>query len=144
MYMPTRCPNGTRRNKSTGNCERHNKTAKSRKSPKKDTPPPPPAPFTRPSITFRDFCKISSELYGLTYGYFWNHCGDMRTVYHVYNRNKPKFIFPKDLKKIMIGTPAEHFQTRVPYTGKAIRNKNGISANVVLKDLTRNQIHGIA
>ncbi len=134
--MPPRCPNGTRRNKSTGNCETHNKTAKSRKSPPRETPPPPQIPFTPPVISFREFCKISSELDGLSYGYFWNHCGEMRNIYYVYNRNRPQFIFPKNLKSIMIRTPAERFHTRTPYTGKAIRNKNSISANVVLKDIT--------
>ncbi len=130
--MPTRCPNGTRRSKTSGNCESHSKTAKSRPNPQVPTP----------TISFRDFCKISSELYGLKYAYFWNHCGDMRHVYHVYNRNEPKFVFPRDLKKIMIGTPSERFHARTPYTGKAIRNKNGLSANVVLRDITKDQLHG--
>jgi hypothetical protein len=42
----------------------------------------------------------------------------------------------------MIGSPAERFHTRTPYTGKAIKNKTGISANVVLKDITRDELHG--
>jgi hypothetical protein len=44
----------------------------------------------------------------------------------------------------MIGTPADRFLTRTPYTGKAIKNKDGVSANVVLKDINRNDLHGTA
>jgi hypothetical protein len=42
----------------------------------------------------------------------------------------------------MIGTPMDKFITRTPYTGKAIKDKNGVSANVVLKDITRDDLHG--
>jgi hypothetical protein len=137
--MP-RCPNGSRKNPKTGECEptkSRNKTAKSRKSPS-----PPPAPVIQPPvITFNEFCKISSELYGLSYKYFHDKGGDMRHLYYVYNRNKPKFVFPKDLKKIMIGTPSEKYHLRTPYTGKAIRVKGGISENVLLKDINRNDVY---
>ncbi len=144
--MP-RCPNGSRKNPKTGNCEpkkSRSKTAKSR-SPRNKTaksPSPPPAPVIQPpAIPFNEFCKISSELYGLSYKYFHDVAGEMRHLYHVYNRNKPRFVFPKDLKKIMIGTPSERYYTRTPYTGKAIRVKGGVSENVLLKDINRNDLY---
>ncbi len=139
--MPPRCPNGTRRSRKTGNCEAHikkshNKTVKALK-------PVTLEPVTlAPAYTFNEFCKISSELYGLSYTYFHNHGGDMRHLYYVYNKNRKQFVFPKDLKKIMIGTPSDRFHTRTPYTGKAIKNKNGISANVTLKDINKNELYG--
>ena len=60
--MP-RCPNGSRRNKSTGNCEparrktskssspARNKTVKSRS--------PSPVPIPKPEYTFNEFCHIA-------------------------------------------------------------------------------------
>jgi hypothetical protein len=103
------------------------------------------APSPRPpTYSFNEFCKICSELYGVSFTFFYRHGGDMRQLYYVYNKNKAQFIFPKNLKTIMIGSPDERFQTRTPYTGKAIKNKNGISANVVLKDITRNELYGTA
>jgi len=129
--MP-RCPNGSRKNPKTGNCEPKKSRSKTVKSHS-----PPPAPV----ITFNEFCKISSELYGLSYKYFHDAAGDMRHLYHVYNRNRPKFVFPKDLKKIMIGTPSDRWHTRTPYTGKAIRVKGGVSENVLLKDINRNDLY---
>ena len=141
--MP-RCPNGTRRNHKSGNCEQHNKkssnstTKKSRSKAPVDTPAP-----VKPPYTFIEFCRICSELYGVSYTFFYKHGGDTRTLYYVYNRNRSKFVFPKSLKTIMIGTPSDKFITRTPYTGKAIKNKNGVSANVVLKDITRSELNGI-
>ena len=137
--MP-RCPNGSRRNSATGECEptkSRNKTAKaSPKAHNKTVKAPSPA------YSFNEFCKICSELYGVSFTYFYRHGGDMRTLYYVYNKNRAQFVFPKDLKKIMIGTPDERFHTRTPYTGKAIKNKDGVSANVVLKDITRSELYG--
>ncbi len=127
-----RCPNGTRRNKATGNCEpTHGKTVKSRS----------PSPSPKPKYTYNEFCKICSELYGVSFTYFYRHGGEMRHLYYVYNKNNAKFVFPKDLKKIMIGSPAERFHTREPYTGLAKKNKTGITANVALKDMTRSELY---
>lgn len=136
--MP-RCPNGSRKNPKSGNCE----PKKSRSKTSKSRSPPPAAVIQPPVISFNEFCKISSELYGLSYKYFHDVAGEMRHLYHVYNRNKPKFVFPKDLKKIMIGTPSERYYTRTPYTGKAIRVKGGVSENVLLKDINRNDLYNI-
>jgi hypothetical protein len=141
--MP-RCPNGSRRNKSTGNCEparrktaktpspARNKTVKSRS--------PSHIPIPKPEYTYNEFCNIASELYGLSYTFVKGQ-GDLRHLYYVYNRTTKKFVFPKDLKKIMIGSPMEKYHTRTPYTGKAIKNKNGVSANVLLKDMNKNDLY---
>lgn len=134
--MP-RCPNGSRKNPKSGNCE----PKKSRSRTAKSRSPPPAAVIQPPVISFNEFCKISSELYGLSYKYFHDVAGEMRHLYHVYNRNKPKFVFPKDLKKIMIGTPSDKWHIRTPYTGKAIRVKGGVSENVLLKDINRNDLY---
>jgi hypothetical protein len=139
--MP-RCPNGSRRNPATGECEptkTRNKTAKASPKARNKT-----VKASTPTYTFNEFCHIASELYGVSFTFFNKHGGDMRTLYYVYNKNRAQFVFPKDLKKIMIGTPADRFLTRTPYTGKAIKNKDGVSANVVLKDINRNDLHGTA
>ena len=141
--MP-RCPNGSRRNPVTGNCEPKSPGKTAKASPSKSrskTMKSQPSPA--PTYSFNEFCKICSELYGVSFTYFYRHGGDMRTLYYVYNKNKAQFVFPKSLKTIMIGSPDERFHTRTPYTGKAIKNKTGISANVVLKDITRNELYGI-
>ncbi len=138
--MP-RCPNGSRRNPVTGNCEPKSQSKTAKASPSKSrskTMKLPPAP----AYSFNEFCKICSELYGVSFTFFYRHGGDMRTLYYVYNKNRAQFVFPKSLKTIMIGSPAERFHTRTPYTGKAIKNKAGISANVVLKDITRDELYG--
>ena len=135
--MP-RCPNGTRKKDDV--CQPHTKTAKSSNSATKKSRSKAPV---KPPYTFIEFCKICSELYGVSYTYFYKHGGDTRTLYYVYNRNRSQFVFPKSLKTIMIGTPSDKFITRTPYTGKAIKDKNGVSANVVLKDITRNDLNGI-
>ena len=135
--MP-RCPNGTR--KKDGVCQPHTKTTKTSNSATKKSRSKAPV---KPPYTFIEFCKICSELYGVSYTYFYKHGGDTRTLYYVYNRNRSQFVFPKSLKTIMIGTPSDKFLTRTPYTGKAIKDKNGVSANVVLKDITRNELNGI-
>lgn len=136
--MP-RCPNGSRRNKSTGNCEpARRKTSKASSLARNKSP----SPIPKPEYTFNEFCNIASELYGLSYT-FVKSCGELRHLYYVYNRNTKKFVFPKDLKKNMIGSPAERYHTRTPYTGKAIKNKNGVSANVVLKDMNKNDLYNM-
>ena len=142
--MPPRCPNGTRRNRKSGNCEPHTKKSKAstKKSRGKESVTAPPTPV-KPPYTFIEFCRICSELYGISFTFFYKYGGDTRTLYYVYNRNRSQFVFPKSLKTIMIGTPLDKFITRTPYTGKAIKDKNGVSANVVLKDITRNELHGI-
>ena len=138
--MP-RCPNGTR--KKNGVCQPYTKTSKSSNTTTKKSRSKESVAPVKPPYTFIEFCKICSELYGVSYTYFYKHGGDTRTLYYVYNRNRSQFVFPKSLKTIMIGTPSDKFLTRTPYTGKAIKDKNGVSANVVLKDITRNELTGV-
>ena len=127
--MPPRCPNGTRRNRKSGNCE------PTTKSPKNKTAKALPA-----IQSFSDVCKIASELYGLSYTYFYRHNGEIRTLYHRRKMTGQPMVFPRNLKTVMIGTPSERWLLRTPYTGKATKNKSGISANAVVKDMTRADI----
>jgi hypothetical protein len=89
------------------------------------------------TLSFRDVCKIASELYGLSYTYFYRHNGEIRTLYHRRKMTGQPMVFPRNLKTVMIGTPSEKWFVRTPYTGKATKNKSGISANAVVKDMTR-------
>ncbi len=131
--MPPRCPNGTRRNKKSGNCESHKKTLKSR---------PVTKATQQHNVSFIEFCKIASELYGLSYTYFYKHGGNFRHLYYVYNKNNARLVFPRNFKQIEIGTPSEKFQT-IPFTGKAIKKKTGITANVILRDITRDELYNV-
>ena len=126
--MPPRCPNETRRNRKSGNCE---STAK---SPKNKTVK------ALPVQSFSDICKIASELYGLSYTYFYRNNGEIRTLYHRHKMTGKPMVFPRNLKTVMIGTPSERWFVRTPYTGKATKNKSGISAKAVVKDMTRADI----
>ena len=128
--MPPRCPNGTRRNRKSGNCE------SAAKSPKNKTVK------ALPVQSFSDICKIASELYGLSYTYFYRNNGEIRTLYHRHKMTGKPMVFPRNLKTVMIGTPSEKWFVRTPYTGKATKNKSGISAKAVVKDMTRADVFG--
>lgn len=75
--------------------------------------------------------KICSELYGVTYG-FAKSDYDMKMLY----RNKENrdengnILYPRMLEKI--GRPIDKMLTRQPWTGEAIPNPDGPSANAVL------------
>lgn len=131
--MPPRCPNGTRRNRKSGNCE------PSTKSPKNKTVKAKASPVVQ---SFSDICKIASELYGLSYIYFYRSSGEIRTLYHRHKMTGKPMVFPRNLKTVMIGTPSEKWFVRTPYTGKATKNKSGISAKAVVKDMTRADVFG--
>ena len=128
--MPPRCPNGTRRNRKSGNCE---STAK---SPKNKSVKNQPIQYS-----FSEICKIASELYGVSYTYFFSANWEMKLLYNRHKATKERFVFPSNLKKIMIGSPAERYWTRTPYTGKAIKKRLGISAKVDIKDMTRDEVN---
>ncbi len=86
--MP-RCPNGSRRNPVTGNCEPKSPGKTAKASPSKSrskTMKLPPAP----AYSFNEFCKICSELYGVSFTFFYRHGGDMRTLYYVYSLYFPR------------------------------------------------------
>jgi len=130
--MPPRCPNGTRRNRKSGNCE------PTTKSPKNKTVKAKALPAIQ---SFSDVCKIASELYGLSYTYFYRNNGEIRTLHHRHKMTGKPMVFPRNLKTVMIGTPSEKWFVRTPYTGKATKNKSGISANAVVKDMTRADVY---
>jgi len=89
-----------------------------------------PAKKTNPSALARHM-KICSELYGVTYNYAKSN-NDMQMLYYS-KKNRDEngnILYPKMLQ--MIGRPMDKMLTRQPWTGEAIPNPDGPSANAVL------------
>jgi hypothetical protein len=123
--MP-RCPNGTRRcPPKTGTCQK-NKTR--RTSEKNKTSSRRSSPTNHP-VSFIEFCKIASELYGVKYS-FCRQNGVIRTIYYS-ARDKSRIVYPKKLN--MIGSPADEDIIRKPFNKQALKKKTGITANVIVR-----------
>ena len=75
--------------------------------------------------------KICSELYGVKYS-FAKSDHDMSVLYYDKKKHDENgnILYPKKLNKI--GRPIDSMLTRKPWTGDAIRNPDGLSANVIL------------
>jgi len=99
------------------------KRAKKKQAKKKNTTPTPLYIHT----------KTCSELYGVTYR-FADHDYEMKMLYlNKKNRDENgNILYPRVFERL--GVPLDKFLTRKPWTGEAIPDPNGFSANAVLSD----------
>uniref|UniRef100_A0A6C0LU63 Uncharacterized protein n=1 Tax=viral metagenome TaxID=1070528 RepID=A0A6C0LU63_9ZZZZ len=84
---------------------------------------------TRPT-DWTNHLKICSQLYGMKTTYV-KSCPDMRYIYYNSIRDEDgKIMYPKQLN--LARPPSDKYLTRVPWTGKAQIDPDGISADISL------------
>jgi hypothetical protein len=85
---------------------------------------------TAPS-SWTNHVKICAELYGVKYN-FAKGDYNMSVLYYdkKHHDENGNILYPKKINKI--GRPIDSMLTRKPWTGEAIRNPDGVSANVIL------------
>jgi hypothetical protein len=75
--------------------------------------------------------RICSELYGVTYGFAKSDYEMKMLYYNKENRDEDgNILYPRVFERL--GVPLDKFLIRKPWTGEAIPNPNGPSANAVL------------
>ena len=115
-----RIPSSASRSSSSSKNSRKKSRGKTAKKSKKTTP-----------SALTTHMKICSELYGVTYNFAKSN-NDMQMLYYS-KKNRDEngnILYPKMLQ--MIGRPMDKMLTRQPWTGEAIPNPDGPSANAVL------------
>lgn len=115
-----RIPSSASRSSSKGSQKKsRGKTAK-KKQAKKTTP-----------SALTTHIRICSELYGVTYGFARSDYEMKMLYYNKTNRDEDgNILYPRVFQRL--GVPLDKFLTRKPWTGEAIPNPDGPSANAVL------------